>query len=239
MNKNHIPIWIIFTTSSVCLTLFGFLIGWNSKNISISEILATNTFTTLIGALTGAIFGSLGTHKISSMMQDKKVEKLKFSLYEEGKHIQGYLCSYLINLVKEHKAFYIDLHDEGAQIIGPAQIDFSVIKSLHLELIKENAIPSGDQRKLIHNLENHVISILEEDKQRFLIDGSKHTVNLNVSKNIMFRISGAIFHLQEFISDKDNFVFKNASNKEMISTAFSVSKINDADDLIEDLSRYI
>lgn len=226
MSRQPIPFWLMILISMCCLILFGFLVGMNSRDIGLNTVLTSDASIALSGAIVGAILGSYGAYHSTKVVEKDNIKKLKLSFYEETEHIQGYLCEYLETIVREHKVRRFDLKVTGTEIHGAPIIDFSVIKFLHLELIKANEIPSKNHRILLNNLENNIVTILRENDVRFTeYPDSVFMINLHKSKYIMNRLCDSIWHINNLLNQKDRFNFPDGEDKEKVITAFKLSGV--------------
>lgn len=218
------------------LVLFGFLIGWNSKEISLNEVLASSAATTLLGAIVGAVFGAFGTHKTNQITAEDKTHKLKSAFYDEVAHIQSYLIRYLSFAFKEYEQSWIDLEKPDATLSKPMDLDFNTLRTIQIELIKEKAVPHPDQRRLVHNLELNVRSIYELEAKRVQQPHPErlhYVIVDSVSKNLMFRLSSVIWHLENLKTKKDDFQFEDVEAHHQMQAAFALAEIEEQDELIK------
>ncbi|MFA0689360.1 hypothetical protein [Vibrio splendidus] len=233
MHKNPYSIWFLICTSFLVLISFGTLIGVNIKLTSTNTGLlgsawANGILSSLLGAIIGALLGAYGTFKTSNAIQERGIQKVKDAYYDEIEHISTYLIGYLEGVAEDYCKYTINLNNNDGYC-GPSKVDFNVLNALEIELIKNRAVFSKDQRHITHNLPSIMQSIFDQDKRRVVQHSeSIYRIQKGVSLDIMHRLIQLIFTLKQFVELKDSYHLSNDksfTNDSKRQTAFNLTKI--------------
>lgn len=233
MNNEPFSLYFFFIIAAIIMILFGILIGVNAKVTSglLTEVIYNDwgkgVLSSLIGAILGAILGAYGTYKTSISIQSHNLKIIKNAYYGEVEHILGYLTSYLKGVVIEHNKLKINLNN-GDSLYGPRDINFNVLHSLELELIKQQEVLSPDQRMLVHNLESTVKSIFADDSKRLKEhDNLVYSIQTGASLDIMLSLVNVIHTLNAFLEFKDSYRFnqENNNDEKKVNDVFKLSSI--------------
>tara|TARA_Y100001960_G_scaffold45720_1_gene45929 strand:+ start:228 stop:896 length:669 start_codon:yes stop_codon:yes gene_type:complete len=205
---------------------------------------ASGILSSLAGAIIGAILGSYGTYKTTTSIQDHNVNKIREAYYSEIEHVSDYLISYLEGVARDHCKFIIKT-DKNDTYCGPIDIDFSVLKALEIELIKNKVTLTKEQRKVSHNIPVIVNSIFGYDEQRIAkVDDYTYRSQYKISVYIMERLILLISSLNRYTSLKENYQTE-PSNGELtvykIKQVLNLTRLSSEDKCktIEDLSKVI
>ena len=170
-------------------------------------------FWSVLGAVIGAFLGALFGFIVTIFLSYQRKNELQKAFYSEATFLTSYMSPFLKSVVDEYEKQKIDIKN-GDSYSGPREIDFSVFKTLHLELYKTKCIPTDDHRRFIHNVSFLWDKVCLADVNR--VEKPRgiefHVVDPSKCMAIIYDTVDLLYYFDLFVSKKEKFKFDENIN---------------------------